>query len=214
MLQVRRILFTAHLWVAMALCLLLVPLGLSGVVLQWPEAVNAVFNPPPRVGGAPAALPPAAYFDAARAALPEGARLQSLRLPRTPGEAVTVTAAAARPGPGRGQTVWMEPASGRVLKVGAPASALFRLSHDFHETLLIEGPGRQLVGVLGIALLLLSLSGLWLWWPRGAFKSGFRWRRTPDTLMNVHHLAGFWIALPLAFVSLTGIGLAFPKATA
>jgi len=39
---------------------------------------------------------------------------------------------------------------------------------------------------------------------------GLRWQRQPKTSANLHHMAGFWISLPLAFVSLTGIYLAFP----
>ena len=60
-------------------------------------------------------------------------------------------------------------------------------------------------------MLVLSLTGILLWWPRnGTFFSGLRWRRAPATTTNLHHLFGFWISLPLAVVSLTGIYLAFP----
>lgn len=60
-------------------------------------------------------------------------------------------------------------------------------------------------------MLMLSLTGIWLWWPRnGAFLPGLHWRRAPATITNLHHLLGFWISLPLAFVSLTGIYLSFP----
>jgi uncharacterized iron-regulated membrane protein len=38
-----------------------------------------------------------------------------------------------------------------------------------------------------------------------------RWRRGPATSFNLHHLFGFWIAIPLAVVSATGIYLGFPQ---
>jgi uncharacterized iron-regulated membrane protein len=38
-----------------------------------------------------------------------------------------------------------------------------------------------------------------------------RWRRAPYTSTNLHHLIGFWISIPLAIVSLTGIYLSFPQ---
>jgi len=61
-------------------------------------------------------------------------------------------------------------------------------------------------------MLVLSLSGIYLWWPRnGAFMRGLQWRRGPATSFNLHHMAGFWIAIPLAVVSLTGVYLGFPQ---
>ena len=61
-------------------------------------------------------------------------------------------------------------------------------------------------------MLILSLTGIWLWWPRRAsVLSGLRWRRAPHTSTNLHHSLGFWISIPLAIVSLTGIYLSFPQ---
>jgi uncharacterized iron-regulated membrane protein len=75
-----------------------------------------------------------------------------------------------------------------------------------------EYSGRQIAGWAGVGMLILSLTGLWLWWPRnGALLPGVRWRRAPATTTNLHHLIGFWVSLPLAAVSATGIYLAFPQ---
>jgi uncharacterized iron-regulated membrane protein len=61
-------------------------------------------------------------------------------------------------------------------------------------------------------MLLLSLTGIWLWWPRsGAFLPGLRWTRAAYTTTNLHHLLGFWISIPLVVVSFTGIYLGFPQ---
>ena len=61
-------------------------------------------------------------------------------------------------------------------------------------------------------MLVMSLSGIYLWWPRNAgFLRGLRWRRGPTLSFNLHHLLGFWIAIPLAVVSATGIYLGFPQ---
>jgi uncharacterized iron-regulated membrane protein len=198
--------------VAVFLFLLLVPLGLSGVVLAWPEQINAPYRASPAAPASErAGLAPSAYFAAARAALPPGARVQALHLPERPGEAVAVSASVGGSGPGGGRTVWLAPADGRLLKVAPAVSPLFSWSHDFHGAFMIRGLGRQLVGWAGVAMLLLSLSGIWLWWPRGpSLLRGFRWRRTPDTLLNLHHLVGFWLSIPLAALSLTGMFIAFP----
>ena len=90
--------------------------------------------------------------------------------------------------------------------------SLSRFLHFFHENLTVpEYSGRAIVGWTGVGMLVLALSGIVLWWPRhGAFLPGMRWRRRPRTSTNLHYLAGFWISLPLAFVSATGIYLSFP----
>jgi uncharacterized iron-regulated membrane protein len=56
------------------------------------------------------------------------------------------------------------------------------------------------------------LSGIYLWWPRkGGFARGLRYTRSTSTNSNLHHTLGFWISVPLAIVSLTGIYLGFPQ---
>src|SRR5262249_46482823 len=60
--------------------------------------------------------------------------------------------------------------------------------------------------------LILSLTGIVLWWPRrDSFVSGLRWKRVPYTSTNLHQTLGFWVSIPLAVVSLTGIYLSFPQ---
>src|SRR5262249_45315024 len=44
----------------------------------------------------------------------------------------------------------------------------------------------------------------------GAFLPGLRWSRASYSTTNLHHLLGFWISIPLAVVSVTGIYLGFP----
>lgn len=67
-----------------------------------------------------------------------------------------------------------------------------------------------MVGISGVVLAFLALSGLYLWWPRGAFLKGFAFRRTANTVLNLHYTAGFWISIPLAIVAVTGVGISFP----
>src|SRR6266545_4920624 len=119
------------------------------------------------------------------------------------------------PGEGARQLliVYHDPPTGRALDVVDFRSSLIGFLHRFHENLTIpDYSGRAIVGWAGVGMLVLSLTGIWLWWPRnGAFLRGLHWRRSGSTNTNLHHLLGFWISLPLAFVSLTGIYLSFPQ---
>ena len=212
--QIRRALYQVHLWIAVVLCILLVPIGLTGSLIAWPEQVQAVLHPPPHVAATETAtLSPSAYLEAAKAGLPKGARVLGLRMPAKPGEAVAVSATLGRGGPAAGQTAWLDPADGKVLSAGRTIPRAYQMMHQFHDTLLLEeNGGGAIVGWAGVAMFILSLSGIWLWWPRGnSFLRAFRWRRTPGTLMNLHYLVGFWVSIPLALLSITGVFISFPK---
>jgi uncharacterized iron-regulated membrane protein len=206
-----------HRWIAVGLMVLLIPISLSGAFLVWHDEIDAMVHPGRyATTGGNVALPPSAYLANATAALERGVRPVSIRFAAHPGQPVTVTARGgprAEGGPPRVLTVYLDPPSGRVLDVVDFRASLVGVMHRFHENLTIpEYSGRQIAGWAGVGMLILSLTGLWIWWPRnGAFLIGLRWRRSPATTANLHHLVGFWISLPLALVSATGIYLAFPQ---
>jgi uncharacterized iron-regulated membrane protein len=129
---------------------------------------------------------------------------------------VMITATPATPSAMRGPPLrlaaWIDPATGRLIDSGLSTSPVLRWAHIFHGNLQIPGFGRAVVGWLGMAMLFSSLTGLWLWWPvSGSWTRGFRWKRQPGFDANLHHQVGFWIALPLAILSLTGVIIAWPQ---
>jgi len=205
-----------HRWIAVGLMVLLIPISLSGAFLVWHDEIDAVVHPGRyAVTGGDVGLLPSAYLANATAVLERGLRPVAIRFPAR-ARPVTVMARGvprAEGGPPRVVTVYLDPPSGRVLDVVDFRSSLVGIVHRFHENLTVpDFSGRQIVGWAGVGMLILSLTGLWLWWPRsGAFVIGLRWHRSPATTANIHHLVGFWISLPLAIVSASGIYLAFPQ---
>jgi uncharacterized iron-regulated membrane protein len=216
---VRRFWLNIHLWLGIGLAILSVPISLSGALLVFHDDIDAVINPHRHaVSGPQIALPPSVYLTRAAAAVaadPSGLRPTALRLPDEPGGPVRVIARVRKAEPGtrpRIVTVFLDPPTGNILDVMEFRATLFGFLHVFHENLTIPRySGRQIVGWAGVGLLTMSLTGLWLWWPRGGFLRGLRWSRSTQLMFNLHHLIGFWISLPLALVSLTGIYLAFPQ---
>jgi uncharacterized iron-regulated membrane protein len=84
-----------------------------------------------------------------------------------------------------------------------------------HETLLIPRHGRILNGVGAAFLLLMSVTGLTVWWPRGrhwkrALTVDLRrsWRRIN---YDLHGATGFWTSLLIAFWAASGIYFAWPQ---
>jgi uncharacterized iron-regulated membrane protein len=217
--RLRRLWLNVHLWTALSLVVLLVPVSISGGLLVWHDEIDSVVNPKRyAVSGPQVLLQPSEYLAKAEAAVaddPTMSRASALRYPE-PGWPVRVVMraqpreAGARPRP---VTAYLDPPTGKVLDVVDFRASLFGFLHVFHENLTIpEYSGRQIVGWAGVGMLILSLTGIWLWWPRGGnFLRGLHWRRSSLFTLNLHHLLGFWISVPLAVISATGIYLSFPQ---
>ena len=213
----RRLWFQLHKWIALLLLVLLIPIAASGSMLVWDDWTDSLANPQRyAVSESPARLPVGRYAAAARTVLGAGENIASIELPSA-GMPVVVSAATvptaerARRGPPLRHQVWLDPASARVLDDAASGAGLVRTLHVLHGSLMLPGIGRTIVGWLGVAMLILSLTGLWLWVPTvGRLLRGFRWRRGRGVSNNLHHQTGVWIALPLAILSFTGVWISFP----
>jgi len=211
--QLRNAWFQVHKWVGLLLAIILIPLSVTGSILVWDEPLDRLLEPSHYSVTGIAALPASVYVATARQALPAGSAILSVRIGEGP---VMITAIPPKPSAMRGPPLrlaaWVDPATGRLIDNGLTTAPLLRWAHIFHGSLQIPGTGRAVVGWLGVAMLLSSLTGIWLWWPlTGSVARGFRWTRQPALDGNLHHLVGFWIALPLAMLSLTGVIIAWPQ---
>jgi len=211
-LQFRRLWFQVHKWIGLTLALLIVPISLTGSALVWHDWLDERLNPERFATAAPS-LPPSAYAGAAARHARSGERLNALAYPRHGGPVVATLARTEQPGRGRPvrTLLYLDPASARLLDRAASDEGAVRILHNLHGSLMVPGVGRQIVGWIGVAMLLSSLTGLWLWWPpSGRFVRGLKWRRRSTTSTNLHFQSGFWVALPLAILSSTGAWISFP----
>jgi len=215
--RLRRLWLNVHLWIGLGLAVLLIPISLSGALLVWHDHVDALLNPDRYAVTAGPSQSPSALLAGAAKELGTGFEPMVVRMPEDAGWPATVMAREQRRGESGGRprlvTVYLDPSTARVLAKVEFRDSLIGFLHRFHENLTVpEYSGRAVVGWAGVGMLILSLSGIYLWWPRNlGFRSGLRWRRGPATSFNLHHLFGFWIAIPLAVVSATGVYLGFPQ---
>jgi len=236
---VRHALFTVHMWIGLILGLLLTALGLSGSLLVYDETVSNWLAPAPRAVTAGTTLPLSMLAgiarDAAAAKGIEGGQLQ-LILPEKKTDALVVrigglspmgnvprasgerrAEGGERPARPRQLQVYLDPVSGEVLGTRNFAQpSLLTFAHQLHGNFLMSREtGRPFVGWLGVAMCLLGVSGLVLWWPkRGQWKYAFKVRRTATGLRfhrELHAATGIWIFLVFMAVSFSGVVIAWPQ---
>ncbi|MDD1451714.1 PepSY-associated TM helix domain-containing protein [Sphingomonas sp. H160509] len=214
-LAMRRAWFQVHKWIGLVLAILIIPLSLSGAALVWHDALDRIVDPARYAVSGRTVIGPDSYVAAARATLKHGERIATLTMPDDGGPVVVAASSASaptRPGPPQRMMVYLDPPTARVLEVSPSNGGLVRFLHVLHGSLQLPGIGRSIVGWIGVAMMVSCFTGLWLWWPTvGKWTRGLRFRRHRDVETNLHHLFGFWIALPLFVLSLTGAWISFPQ---
>jgi uncharacterized iron-regulated membrane protein len=227
-------------WVGLILGILLAALGLSGSLLVYDEAISDWISPPPQAVtlGQPLPLSMLAGIarDAAASKGVEGGQLQFI-LPEAKTGALIVrigglspmgnvpgaggerrrAEGGQRPARPRQLQIYLDPVSGEVLGTRAFAlPPLLTFAHQLHGNFLMSREtGRPIVGWLGVAMCLLGLTGLILWWPRrGQWKYAFTVRPGVTGLRfnrELHAATGIWIFLVFIAVSFSGVVIAWPQ---
>lgn len=201
-----------HLWIGLVAGVLFCLSGLSGSVLVFDDELDAYFNSklwrvepqsgPIQLNGATARV---------RSAFPNGTLLYA-RLPREPDHSIEYWI-----GGGELQRVYIDPWSLNILGIRGEYAGLLGFLHDLHVHLLAGAQGLFANGLLGFALLLMVLTGLWLAWPgwRRLLKALRLPRKGPRVVrwFALHRSTGL-ISLLLLFISaLTGSAMVFHEQT-
>jgi uncharacterized iron-regulated membrane protein len=215
--RARQLWLNIHLWIGVALFLVFSVLGVTGSILVWDQPLErALHSDRFDVAQVKPARPASAFAAAATEAFDGHAAIVSLRLPTRAGEPVTAVGQVSGPPGANGRprqlTAWLDPQTARVADIAEVARSGFSVIHRLHGSLMIQGMGRKIVGWLGWGMSISCITGLILWWPKGGSPwKGLRWLRTPMVFDNLHHMVGFWICVPLAILSLSGVYISFPQ---
>ena len=209
--------FQIHWFIGITAGTVLMVVGFTGGLLSYQDGILRALNPgilsvAPRPDPV---LSPAELIRRIEAA--SGARVASLSLSAAPDRPVRafLTPREAPP-PGarpRRDLRHADPYDGALL--GTPVGeSFFRTTRELHRWLLAGAEGRIVVGVSTIALVILSLTGLYLRWPRRvlSWRAWFRigpGLRGRALLWRLHAVIGTW-ALPLYLLAgLTGLYWSF-----
>ncbi|MDG9779682.1 PepSY-associated TM helix domain-containing protein [Metapseudomonas otitidis] len=110
---------------------------------------------------------------------------------------------------GRELNLFIDPYSGRVLGTQDALWNLQAAARKLHGDLLIGPLGDRLIELAAGWGIVLVVSGLYLWWPRGSGGAGVLWPRLSARgrllWRDLHGVTGFWGSLLLLFMLMTGM---------
>lgn len=175
-------------------------LALSGTVFLFKPQLDGweerAFQPPAQA----ATVLPSAQVRSALAAFP-GAGFHSYRLPAAPGGAALVHLSLPD---GHMRDVFVAPDS-QVLGSLDAATRITEVARRIHGQLLLGERGSWLVELAACWAIVMIITGLYLWWPRGRGMAGVLWPRRGALLRDLHAVTGFWVAAFAMVLLLTGL---------
>ncbi len=211
---IKHVIRTVHLWLGIALCVPMILIGLSGSALLVQREILWLSAPP--VGAAGAAHPWSEVVAAAEATMPS-VKANWLELPRDASRPAAVQFIVANR-PQRTVEVLVDPKSLKVLgslEIVRRGPVMLVMT-NIHEFLMMPtGIGLRSVGWTAVAMTVMGLGGLVLWWPgKGRWRSSMTVKRGARGLrlhLDLHHAVGFWGLLLFLLLAVSGIYLAFPQ---
>ena len=202
-------LFQAHLWVGVAAALYVLVVSVTGAALVFRIHLQRAAHPKLLTAGNDGPQADiATVLESVRNTYPNG-RLTGVDAPTTvrPTHLAYVTEG------DRFRTVLIDPVTAAVLGE-LPEHSAVRTLQDLHFDLLAGRTGRAVNGIGAFCLLLLCLTGPFIWWPgRAGWRRGFTvdrrrpWRRVT---WELHGAVGIWTLVLTAGWALTGAWFVFP----
>jgi uncharacterized iron-regulated membrane protein len=210
-----------HLWAGLVLAIPFIIIGLTGSLIVAEDWYTDYATPPARARGE--MQPIARMVSIAERVAPPGWPVTAVTIPSHAGIAAAVQVGlppGRRPRGGRnvaGLTIYIDPVSLKVLgsQERRRQGKFNQNLRSMHIALMVpQYYGVQIVGFMGLAMVLFGVSGLLLWWPRkGQWRAAFWVRRGARGFRlnrDLHSVAGFWSLLVFLIVCISGVDLAFP----
>jgi uncharacterized iron-regulated membrane protein len=204
----RKTLLSLHRWVGLALAALLLVQGLTGVSLVFIDELESVIHPELNIVAREERLPLEHLLQTARAARPDAVLQRSEEME---GGATLFRFAE----DGHAYQIAMDPFLGTIVRQGGLAAWPGHWLFELHHTLLSGDLGETIVGIEGLGLLFIAVTGPIIWWPgRKRLASGFRIVRGAGAdrlLRSLHRSAGAALAVMIMVSATTGAVMVFKE---
>jgi len=205
----RKLLLQLHLWAGLIAALFLLLLGVSGALVAFEDEIDRALNT--RLAyvhpqGQPLTLE--AISAKLQAANP-GAKIQEFEMPQQPNYSLAVGLTQRS---GKRTALFVNPYTGEVLGSADQANHFANKVHQFHTHLLVGEIADEITGWSSVFLLLLSITGIILWWPRKLFR--LRWNLSAKNGGSVkrfnfelHNFVGIVSSVVMLVFAWTAIGI-------
>jgi len=206
---VRKLLFNLHLYIALVLGVFVLTLSATGALVAFGPELDALFNPK-LFHVEPQNTAPLPFHTLADVVSRKfGERVTTLRMPDSPDRSYSATVA-------RGETqVFLNGYTGQILGTRSPKTFLAK-SVQFHKRLApAVGKGwpeigNKIVAIACWSMLLLLLSGLYLWWPYQRFS--VKWSGSLRRVMfDLHNASGIYAFVFLLMLTITGLVVSYDE---
>lgn len=195
-----------HRWVSLATSIIIIVVALTGSALVFEGAIDRGLNPQLwRVTPGSHPLPLDTLVAHAHAVTP-ATQVTGLNPSLEPDRAYLVQSP--------GTQTFVDPYTGRVL--GTRAIADFnktfpRRIHVLHTSLLVRGYGSSVVAIVTLASLLLTITGVCLWWTDKLWR--IRWSGSWKLILfDLHHSLGIITSLVLFVITASGVAMHYEVA--
>lgn len=205
----REIAFTLHQYLGLFLGIVLVIMAVTGSLLVFGHEIDHFLNPNlfnilPQAQRVPIEV----VLNNVRFSYPD-LKLQSITLPQQPTDVYELGMLSSD---SSAVNVYADPYQGVILGSRLEDEGFFNFLFNLHVYLLAGDTGMAIVGIIGLLLLLISVSGIIVWpgWRR--FTQGFsikwsgNWRRLN---FDIHKVAGIFSVVFLLLIASTGSAIAF-----
>ncbi|MBI6555732.1 PepSY domain-containing protein [Pseudomonas sp. LY-1] len=194
-----------HFYAGLFVAPFMVLLALTGIIYLFkPQLDPLMYGHLLTVPAAERALSADEQLQRAKAAYPQGTLSKYL-----PPADATSSAQFVMHNSGREMTVFVDPYRGTVLGTQDAKNNLQAIARALHGELMIGTVGDRLVELAAGWGVMLVISGMYLWWPRGKSSSGVLWPRfnTRGRVFwrDLHVVTGFWGAALLLVMLLSGM---------
>ncbi|SBW78521.1 PepSY domain-containing protein [Pseudomonas veronii] len=194
-----------HFYAGLFVAPFMVLLALTGIIYLFkPQLDPLMYGHLLTVPAAERALSADEQLQRAKAAYPQGTLSKYL----PPADATSSAQFVMHDG-SREMTVFVDPYRGTVLGTQDAKNNLQAIARALHGELMIGTVGDRLVELAAGWGVMLVISGMYLWWPRGKSSSGVLWPRfnTRGRVFwrDLHVVTGFWGAALLLVMLLSGM---------
>jgi uncharacterized iron-regulated membrane protein len=226
-LTLRKVLLKLHLYITLWLGAFLVMSGLTGSLLVYDHAIDKWLNSDTmQVEVGQQRLPLSMLITTANQASPIKAPPANMQLPEDPDDVLMVRYEVPMEHKEHaGKThkmmhaplheVMVNPYTGQVLGDRVRNDSLMSIVVRLHANLLIGDTGKLIMGITALLTLVLTISGIYLWWPKlSKIKQAFTIKRNASfTRFNIdlHKTAGIYTAVVLFAVALSGVYFNLPE---